>query len=482
MPEVQADRGNAAKLHLQLGEVLRDRVGDEELALHHFDLALDADPRLFKAFAAVESTLAGKRRWRELSKALERMLERLPEEPDTEKARVTLWKELGALQRKALGDLPAAHRAYEQVVRAAPDDLEALQEFAEIAATIPGQEASAASALQAVAARQKDPSRAVSRLLAIQLTRKDLDRAYAAADVLAHLLRTASPEELETVDRLRRLSREFATRSLDDVLWQRLLHERLRGGPVTGILALLARDAASLFTQTPKDLGLNPERDEVDLANSGLVLANGVKYAARALGVEGVRLFRVVGSPMRLGFASTDPPALVAGEETYQDRPRRELWYVAARTVSFYRPELRLARLMPHDQLQAVFQAACSVGQPAFVVSADVQAVQKLKGPIERLLGERGKLPLLARLAAEYGARARPGDVRAHMDAVELTANRAGALLAGDLQVARKLVLEEKAQVSKLLDEAKVGDLVRFCLSEDWAVLRDSLGLSVAAR
>ena len=482
MPEVQADRSGAAKLHLQLGEVLRDRVGDEELALHHFELALDADHRLLKAFAAVESTLAGKRKWRELAKALERMIERLPEGPDTEKARLALWKELGELQRKALGDLPAARRAYEQVVRIAPDDLEALQAFAEIAAAVPGQEAAAAQAYQAIVARQKDPSAAVSQLLAIQLARKDLDRAYAAADVLAHLLRTASPDELETLDRLRRLSREFATRSLDDVLWQRLLHERLRAGPVTGILSLLARDAAALFTQSPKDLGLNPARDEVDLATSGLVLANGIKYASRALGIEGVRLFRVAGSPMRLGFANTDPPALVAGEETYQDRPRKELWYVAARTVSFCRPELRLARLMPHDQLEAVFQAACSVGLPAFEGTSDPKAVQKLAGSIERVLGERGKLPVLARLAQEYGAVARSGDVRAHMDAVELTANRAGALLAGDLQVARRLVLEEKAQVSKLQDDAKVRDLARFCLSEDWAILREALGLSVAAR
>jgi tetratricopeptide (TPR) repeat protein len=482
MPEVQADRGNAARLHLQLGEVLRDRVGDEELALHHFERALDADPRLFKAFAAVEATLAGKRRWRELARALERMLERLPEGPDTEKARLALWRELGDLQRKALGDLPAARRALEQVVRAAPDDLEARQAFAEICAAMPGQEAAAAEALQAIAVRQKNPSRVVSQLLAVQLARKDLDRAYAAADVLAHLLRAASPDELETADRLGRLSREFATRSLDDVLWQRLLHDRLRSGPVTSILSLIAREAASLFTQSPKDLGLNPERDEVDLASSGLVLANGIKYAARALGIEGVRLFRVAGSPMRLGFANTDPPSLVAGEETYQDRPRKELWYVAARTVAFFRPELRLARLMPHDQLQAVFQAACSVGLPSFQVTADSRAVQKLRGPIERILGERGKLPVLARLAGEHGAVARPGDVRAHMDAVELTASRAGALLAGDLQVARRLVLEEKAQVSKLLDDAKLQDLVRFCLSEDWAVLREALGLSVAAR
>jgi hypothetical protein len=36
--------------------------------------------------------------------------------------------------------------------------------------------------------------------------------------------------------------------------------------------------------------------------------------------------------------------------------------------------------------------------------------------------------------------------------------------------------------VSKLLDDAKVRDLARFCLSDDWAVLRDALGLSVASR
>ncbi len=482
IPEVQADHGAAARLHLQLGEVLRDRVGDVELALHHFELALDADSRLVSAFGAVEQILASRRRWRELARAIERMIARLPETPESERARTALWKELGALQQRALGDLPAARAAFERVVRASPDDLDALQSYAELAAGVPGQEAAAADALRSIALRQKDPSRTVSRLLAVHLSRKDLDRAYAAADVLAHLLRSASPDELETVDRLRRLAREFATRSLDDILWQRLLHDRLRGGPVSGILSLLARDAGSLFVQAPRDLGLNPTRDEVALPTSGLVLANGIKYAARSLGIEGVRLFRVVGSPMRLGFANTEPPSLVAGEETYQDRPRRELWYVAARAVSFYRPELRLARLMPHDQLQAVFQAACCVGAPSFVPSADPRTVQKMREPIERVLRERGKLPTLARLAEEYAVSARPGDVRAHMDAVELTSNRAGALLAGDLQVARRLVLEEKAQVSKLLDEAKVRDLVQFCLSEDWAVLRDALGLSVAAR
>jgi len=56
------------------------------------------------------------------------------------------------------------------------------------------------------------------------------------------------------------------------------------------------------------------------------------------------------------------------------------------------------------------------------------------------------------------------------------------ALLAGDLEVAKRMALQEKAQVSKLKDEAKVRDLVLFCASEDWVALREALGLSVAVR
>ena len=54
-----------------------------------------------------------------------------------------------------------------------------------------------------------------------------------------------------------------------------------------------------------------------------------------------------------------------------------------------------------------------------------------------------------------------------------------GALLAGDLDVVRKMVVSEKAQVSKLRDETRLKDLAIFCVSEEYAALREKLGLSV---
>ena len=58
-------------------------------------------------------------------------------------------------------------------------------------------------------------------------------------------------------------------------------------------------------------------------------------------------------------------------------------------------------------------------------------------------------------------------------------ANRAGALMAGDLDVVRRMVTHEKAQVSKLREETQLRDLALFCLADEYSALREKLGLTV---
>ena len=481
-PEVKGDPARAAPMHLALAELYRDEIKDGAKALLHMEAALDANPRLLQAFAAVESMLAAEKRYPELEQAYVRMIQRLPKAPEFQAARLALWKELGALYTKVLKNPEGARTAYEVVVKADPDDAAAVETFADLAASQPGHEPEAVEGYRKLLQLNQSPAKAVSKLVALFASRKDYDRAYSAAQVLAHLLGAAGAEELEVVSKLRRFARETATRSLDSALWQRLLHERLRTGPLAAIMTLVARDAAPLFAQTAKDLGLNAKKDEIDVGSSMLFLASTVKYVSRTLGVESVRLFRAQESPGRLGFANTEPPGIVAGEEMFRERPKKELWFSVGKAVCFVRPELRLGRLMPHDQLDAVFQAACSLGTSRFVVTAPPHLVQKLKNQLEKLLPERTRTQTLKKIARDYCTVQQPGDVRAYMDAVELTSNRTGALLAGDLEIAKRMALLEKAQVSKLKDEAKVRDLVLFCASEDWVALREALGLSVAVR
>jgi tetratricopeptide (TPR) repeat protein len=477
-PEVKADPARAAKLHLALAEVLRDEVKDEGAAVAQLEKALDRNPRLVQAFAALEEILAKAKRWNDLEQAYVRMIQRLPKSADVAQARLGLWKTLGELYRNVLKNEDGARTAFQVVAKGDPEDAAAMELYADLAARKPGEEGEAIAAYRHLLRSGAKSQKAASALVALHASRKEYDHAYSAAQVLVHVVGGASQEEIQVVSRLRKYARDQASRSLADDAWPLLLHERVKG-PLADILTLLALQARAMFTQSPKDLGISPKKDEVDVEGSMLFLVNMFKYVARTLGLKDLRLFRKDGLASRLQLVPTDPPGVVAAEEMFQERPKKELWFALGKAAAFRRPELFLARLMPHDQLDLVFQAACSLGTSKFVVTADPHMVEKLKVQLDRVLPENVRKNTLKLLARQYTEVQHPGDVRAYLDGAEHTSNRVGALLAGDLEVVRRAAMSEKAQVSKLRDETKLKDLAVFCVSEEYAALREKLGISV---
>jgi golgin subfamily B member 1 len=479
---VQGDAERAARLHHLRAQILRDEVKDDEAAAVELDKALEKNPRLLQAFADLEEILARGRRWADLEQGYLRMIQRLPKGPEATPARIALWKTLGELYRRVLDDPERARTAYDVVVKADPEDASALELWAELSGRSPGHEEEAIQAWRRLVRLGGAPGKAAGALTSLHATRKEFDEAYTAAQVVSFLGSGAAPAEKQVVERLRRFAREAASTALDDKAWSgRLFHEKLRG-PLPEILSILARQAGGVFAQAPKDLGIDPRKAEVDLASSMLFFCNMFKYVARTLGVKPPRLFKVEGPPGRIGIVPTEPLGLAAAADLFQERPKKELWFSIGKAMTFARPELLLARIMPHDQLEAVFQAACSLGTSRFVVTADPGTVDRVKRQLAKVLPPETQAKALKLLARRYCDVQHAGDVRAYMDGCELTSNRVGTLLAGDLEVARKGVMGEKAQVSKLREETRLRDLVQFCLSEDWSALRSHLGLSVVVQ
>jgi tetratricopeptide (TPR) repeat protein len=475
--EVQADPARAAKLHLSLAEILRDEVKDEQAALAELERALDANPRLVQAFAHIEEILTRAKRWPDLEQAYVRMIQRLPKGPEAAQARLALWKTLGELYRNVLQNQDAARMAFQVVAKADPEDAVSVETYADLAARKAGEEGEAVAAYRQLLRTGAKAQKAASALITLHASRREYDLAYSSAQVLAHLLGAASQEELQVVSRLRKFARDQASRTLDDEGWALLLHERAKG-PLAQIMTLLALHARPTFVQKEKDLGLNPKKDELDVQGSMLFFANMFKYVERTLGFRGLRLFRKEEVASRIQVVPSEPAGLVADEHMFKERPKKELWYAIAKAMAFARPELFLARLMPHDQLDLVFQAACSVGTSKFVVTADPHVVEKMKRELERTLPENVRKNTLKLLARAYCEVQHPGDVRAYLDGAELTSNRVGTLLAGDLEVARRGIATERPQVSKLREEMRVRDLALFCVSEEYGKLREKLALS----
>src|SRR5262249_8129959 len=137
----------------------------------------------------------------------------------------------------------------------------------------------------------------------------------------------------------------------------------------------------------------NRKRDKVDVQSSMLFFVNMFKYVAKTLAMETLELFKVPGQA-GLILGNTFPPCLIAGEDMFKDRPKRELFFRIAKAMAFSRPELAMARLHPIEDLEAVVQAAIVSVVPNHAATGDPEAVERALRKLEKSFSEAARQPL----------------------------------------------------------------------------------------
>jgi hypothetical protein len=78
----------------------------------------------------------------------------------------------------------------------------------------------------------------------------------------------------------------------------------------------------------------------------------------------------------------------------------------------------------------------------------------------------------------EEGAKA---NIKRWNQAVELTACRAGLIVSGDLEVAKKILSAEQQLPGDMSPADKMKELLLYSVSEEYARVRQALGVAVAA-
>ena len=69
-------------------------------------------------------------------------------------------------------------------------------------------------------------------------------------------------------------------------------------------------------------------------------------------------------------------------------------------------------------------------------------------------------------------------DIKSWYQSVELTAARAGFLMCGDLEIARKMLALEPGLPGDLAPAEKLEDVILFSMSENYFALREALGIN----
>jgi tetratricopeptide (TPR) repeat protein len=466
-------------LRFEQAKVIEEKVGDVARAISLLEGALEEDPTNDRAIDRLVALRTEREEWPALERVYARLIDRAAEARQAKRAG-DLCKRLAHLRRDRLSDLEGAIEALSGAVRCDGTDPEARAELAE-AFLQQGDGLAAVFELEGAASIAPRRVDTFARLFDIHRREGRTDRAYLAAMALEELGAAEVDHEMVAAQyRPEGLLRPAS--SLDDAAWDHLL--RAPGwDSMPGAILRAGRDAAiaARMAELGEKRTRPPEASRRIDPTSTISVARAFHWAASLLGVEAPDLIASDDAPGGLAAMALSRPTTLVASSVSGGRPMQEVVFLAARHLTYYRPEHELLFFYPTlPALSALFVASLRIVLPKLDVPSAMDArIRRESAAIAERLTPEAKADL-EDAVARFESAGGKADLGVLLKAVERTACRAGLVLSGDLAVAARVLRTEQRDIAELDAEARIDDLLAFCASQELAVLREWLG--VAAR
>jgi tetratricopeptide (TPR) repeat protein len=478
----EKDAVRKSKFLYTMAQLYRDKEGDQEKAVELFGQALDLNPQYLEAFERINKILTAKKDWKALERAFRKMLRRMSaanvSNPDLEFA---LWHNLGLIYRDRLRDMASGIEAFKMATRFKPDEAVERQILAELYEATDQTEAAIGEHSLVL---QKEPLRVepYRSLYKLYIRMHEYDRAWCMCAALA-FLRKADEEEQRFFEDYRPRGMIQVKSRLDNEAWVRqLFHkdENLYIGKIFEMLTPAAIIAKTNLLRTQKQLPVLDRRFRQDPATSTVTFAKTFGWAAQVLGIATPELYVRNDVPGALIAVVSTPPASVAGQTVLTGFTPQELTFIVGKHLSSYRGEHYIKNLFPTlNELKVILFAGVKIVIPDFAVPGEMaQAVNATAAELVKHMQpvQRDSLRLVVQKWIEDGAKA---DLKRWMQAIEITAGRAGLLLCADLEIAKKIIAAEPQLPGDLPPAEKMKELLVFSVSEQYFSLRKTLGIAV---
>jgi tetratricopeptide (TPR) repeat protein len=479
-PNVRAKYRHAA------GLISRDELGRPADAATHLALALEDDAAHLRSAQALEELYKELEDWKELARFYRKTLKRLgPEsagDADGQNGeRLRVWSAIAELCLNQLGDKHSAVAALEAALVFDRDNLERHKQLADVYVQAgPDQFEKSILEHQYVLRREKNRVLSYRALKHLYIQTHQREKSLAVSYALT-LLKKGEPDDHERIARQQAESTGFALarRPLGDEQWTRLTHPD-QDRYLDALFALLAPTLALNHAQPHKALGL--QRKDALAADDPRSCAKVLKYVSTMLGVNAPEAYvRPEQKEAAVLAACVDKaqlvPVLILGAPLVgEKRHEREQVFELARRVAQLRPERLLRLVLPSAApLAQVIAATLALAGDSVDESSD-------DGKIAAAMKKALPSAQLEQVAA-IGKKLRADEMRpdaaalAWLQASDLTAARAGYVLAGDLESCARLVASEPPAATALPAMQRLLDLVWSSVTEDLFTVRKHLGL-----
>lgn len=466
-----------AKYAYTIAVITRDELKDPDRAVEYFGKSLDYDHSQLKAFEAINKILNAKKDWKGLERAYRKMLLRLKDSTDNE-LKFNLAHALGVIYRDRMKQPESAVDVFKIALAYQPENATEHQILAELYSVIPGRTEDAIAEHQWLL--RQDPYRIDSyqALYRLYFDARQYDKAWCLSATL-HYLKRADAEQAQFYEQYRQKGPIRPTSRLDNERWLKDLAHPEQDLVTSKIFEVLAAAVLGIKGKADKDAGLSPKYQVDPNPNDSKqpTLARTYGFVAQVLGVPTPRLFLRQDVAGGLTHLPVYPLASLCGSSLLQGFQPLDLMFVCGRHLSDYRGEHFVRTLLPSNtELKAVLMAGLAIA--GLVPATDPQIQQVVQQLAPKLQAAQvDALRSLGKRFIDAGART---DVKRWLQCVEITACRAGFLIANDLETAARMITAlGPAGPVDLPPKDKVKEIVLFSVSEEYFRLRQALGIQL---
>ena len=467
--DADLDPVRRAKTLFTMAQLAKDQLADRRSALRLFEQALDADPSHLVAFENIVRLLTEDRDWPGLEQMYARMIERslargATDEKD-KKLLLALYKQIGLVYRDRLQSPQRAILAYQAVVHLDPKDEQAQVILRELLSHTGQSQGAVALTFERVLRDPLDPS-PYPALFDLLNSQGDRDRALRVASAMGFLGVSHAPAQGFRAS-YPQPPLEGIVQQLGPEGFRDLLHHELDPA-LTEIFEALGPAVVDIATA---HLGIRERMAHPGPALKGFDwLPNAITRVAAILGAPAPRVFGRHDAGPALLAGATKPPSLIAHPPALGGLPSEVIAFLFGKRVFEVSPPLVTRALLPSlTELKGLAQSAARIatnqaepGDQALREKLDRTALSRVAGAVEASKRSSGKLDVLA-----WSRRA------------DVSACRAGLLLAGDLEAARAGIANEAQSPSDLTPREKMKELVGWYLSDACGALRRRIGVAL---
>ncbi|MEZ4440288.1 MAG: tetratricopeptide repeat protein [Polyangiaceae bacterium] len=469
-----------ARYLFTMAQVYRDKLNDPYHAAELFDEALDLNPDYLDAFKRIDKVYTSLKDWGKLERAYRKMIHRIVGKGKTD-LEYNLWHALGLIYRDRINDPQKAVDAFTAATAIKEDATEDHLILAELAEQ-QGRFDDALGAYRTLLAADPMNADAYRAMYNVLLTQQTYDEAWCVAQVLAFLKR-ANEEEMRFYEDWRPQDIPKVGGRLDNESWMRkLFHkdEDIYIGKIFEAIALAALKAKIDALKAKKELPVLPDQFKQDPATSTISFARAFWWAGEVLGIRAPTLYARSDVPGGLVAVPSEPPASVAGQGVLSGLGALERAFVAGKHLAMYRGEHYIKTLFPTvTELTVLLFAAIKIVAPntpapkeyTTQATATAQGLAKYLQPMQR-----EQLKVIVSRFIKEGARA---NIKRWAQAVETTSARAGLLLAGDIEVAKRVIAAAPQIPGDLSPQERLKELMLFSVSQEYFELRAQLGIQI---